>query len=72
MFLSKDKVSGGGLGFTAEVGAEFLRLHHFRILVGAEALLPAYSLDNNWFGITIGAPEKTWVPVFLLHTRIAF
>src|SRR5262249_52362981 len=32
MFLSKDNVSGGGLGFTAEVGAEFLRLHHFRVL----------------------------------------
>jgi len=64
MHLWKDDVDGGGAGFTAEVGVEFFRLHGFRLMVGAQALLPAYELNKS--------NAQTWVPLFLLHVRIAF
>lgn len=65
MHLWKDDVDGGGAGFTAEVGVEFFRLHGFRLMAGAQALLPAYELNK-------GNTVHTWVPLFLLHVRIAF
>jgi hypothetical protein len=65
MHLWKDDVNGGGAGFTAEVGVEFFRLHGFRLMAGAEALMPAYELNK-------GSTTHTWVPLFLVHVRIAF
>jgi hypothetical protein len=66
MTTTKDVSTGNGAGFTLEVGVEFFRLHGTKLMVGAQALLPAYTTTQYETG------RDQWTPIFLLHTRIAF
>jgi hypothetical protein len=66
MHVSESGFSQGGAGLTGEVGAEFFRLHRVRILVGAQALLPLYSVTST------ASTNSKWLPLFLLHARVAF
>jgi hypothetical protein len=66
MHVSENGYSAGGAGLTSEVGLEFLRLRKVRILVGAQGLLPLYSLRSTT------STNTKWLPLFLLHARVAF